>query len=114
MRRSVGSLARTHPTNPGCLAGWVRASDPTIPNHDSAVRARSAFAFLHDSDLPRQLDRIKIVPETLSLDELSKLWSVFFQIAHRPSLQYVASAVLLDAEGGPFDNPRRARSAVTA
>jgi len=78
------------------------------------VRARSAFAFLRDSDLPRQLDRIKIVPQTLTLDELAKLWTVFFQIAHRPSLSYIASAVLLDADGGPIDAPRRARSAVTA
>ncbi|MDB5678838.1 DUF4255 domain-containing protein [Sphingomonas bacterium] len=78
------------------------------------VGARSAFAFLRDSDLPRQLDRIKIIPQTLSLDELAKLWTVFFQIAHRPSLQYIASAVLLDAEGGPVEGPRRARSAVAA
>jgi hypothetical protein len=56
------------------------------------------FPFLAGADLPEQRDRIKLTPEFLSLEELAKLWTIFFQIAHRPSLQYIASPLLLDAD----------------
>jgi hypothetical protein len=65
------------------------------------IGAGGSFPFLESSDLPAQLDRIKLTPEYLSLDELTKLWTVFFQIAHRPSLQYIASPVLLGADLAP-------------
>lgn len=58
------------------------------PNGPTALQA---------SDLLEQEERIKLTPEYFSLDELSKFWTGLLQLAHRPSLQYVATPVLIDA-----------------
>ena len=34
----------------------------------------------------------------LTLEELSKLWTVFFQVTHRISLHYMAGPVLIDSD----------------
>ena len=60
---------------------------------------------LQGSDLPAQDERVKLTPEYLSLDEISKLWTVFFQLAHRPSLQYVVTPVLIDMDLTPMKIP---------
>ncbi|HEX8534888.1 MAG TPA: DUF4255 domain-containing protein [Allosphingosinicella sp.] len=65
------------------------------------VRPGGSFPYLARSNLAEQREWVKLTPEYLSLEELTKLWTVFFQIAHRPSLQYVASPVLLDADVAP-------------
>ena len=48
------------------------------------VRSDGSYPFLKASDLADQIDRIKLTLEFLTLEELSKLWSVFFQIATPP------------------------------
>jgi hypothetical protein len=50
------------------------------------------------SDLPDQLDLVRFTPTPLNLDEISKLWSTFFQSPYRLSVAYQASVVLLDAD----------------
>ena len=54
---------------------------------------------LKQSDLDFQvenIERIKLAPLTLSLEDLSKLWSVFFQVPYALSVAYVfAKSVLL-------------------
>lgn len=55
-----------------------------------------SFPFLAGSDLDRQHDTIQIIPEIHDFETLAKLWTVFFQIAHRPSLTYIASPVMVD------------------
>src|SRR5690606_36076631 len=47
------------------------------------------------------IDLIRITPQSLSLEELSKLWSVFFQTPYRISASYEASVVLIDGESEP-------------
>lgn len=56
-----------------------------------------AYPYLADSNLDLAHDTIQLVPEYLDFEQLSKLWTVFFQIAHRPSLMYVASPLMIDA-----------------
>jgi hypothetical protein len=55
------------------------------------------------SDLHQAAEPVRLTPVSLSLDDLSKLWSVFFQTPHAPTLTYRASVVLIDAveAGGP-------------
>ena len=43
----------------------------------------------------------KFTPISLNLEELSKLWSVFFQIPYTLSIAYMASVVLIEAEVTP-------------
>ncbi len=50
------------------------------------------------SNLADQVELVRLSPMGLNLEELSKLWSVFFQVPYRLSLAYQASVVLLDAE----------------
>ncbi len=59
---------------------------------------------LASSDLAQAPESIKFTQQPLSLEELSKLWSVFFQTSYSLSLAYVAGPVFIEAE----EPPRRA------
>jgi hypothetical protein len=55
--------------------------------------------YLRDSDLEfqvAQVERVKLTPVSLNLEELSKLWSVFFQVPYALSVAYEAAAVLIE------------------
>ena len=54
-----------------------------------------ALAALGGSDLADRIERLRIVPEFLSTDEMSKLWSSL-QAKFRPSATYKVSAVFID------------------
>jgi hypothetical protein len=67
----------------------------------AALEARtggSADHYLYGSDLAQQVEQIKFVPLSVNLEELSKLWSIFFQIPYSLSLAYKASVVLIERE----------------
>lgn len=52
---------------------------------------------LADSDLADQVEVVKITPESMSAEEISKLWTAF-QASYRPSAAYRASVVLIQAD----------------
>jgi hypothetical protein len=56
-----------------------------------------AFQILSASDLADQVEQIKITPETLSSEEMSKLWSAM-QAHYRPTAAYHLSVVLIEAQ----------------
>lgn len=56
----------------------------------------AAFGALAASDLADQVELVKISPEPLGVEELSKLWSAF-QANYRPSAAYLASVVLIES-----------------
>lgn len=64
--------------------------------------------FLGASTLHLDAERIRLTPAPLTLDELSKLWSVFFQVPYLLSVAFEASVVLLEAEL-PVNEPLRVR-----
>src|SRR5689334_1986489 len=53
---------------------------------------------LATSNLADQADFIRFTPLGLSLEELSKLWSIFFQSPYVLSVAYQASAVLIETD----------------
>ncbi len=55
-----------------------------------------ALGSLAAADLADQVERVKITPEVLEAEEISKLWSAF-QTNYRPSVAYVASVVLIES-----------------
>src|SRR4051794_29156904 len=57
-------------------------------------------AFLATSDLSDAEEVVRICPEPLDLEEMSKLWSVFFQAPYQLSSTYVANAVLVEEQRG--------------
>jgi hypothetical protein len=82
--------------------------------HDNAVIPRSKIAETVDnqnsnvendlvkkSNLADQVEAIKLNPQALSLEELTKLWSSFFQASYRISVAYKATVVLLESKLEP-------------
>jgi hypothetical protein len=61
----------------------------------------AAFAFLAGSDLAEENEVVRFIPLGLSLEELSKLWSVFFQTTYVLSIAYQASVVLIEGAERP-------------
>jgi hypothetical protein len=53
-------------------------------------------AALPKNDLHEQIERVRLTPQPLSLEELSKLWTTF-QTQYRISAAYQASAVLIES-----------------
>ena len=51
---------------------------------------------LFESELAEQVEQIKITPQALSTEEVSKLWSAFGS-RYRPSVAYQASVVLIES-----------------
>jgi Pvc16 N-terminal domain len=66
--------------------------------------ADAALDYLADSNLADQVELITLAPSPMSTDELSKIWSVFFQTPYVLSLAYQAGTVLIESE----DIPQRA------
>ena len=86
-QRLLGSAVRTLVDQPVLTAEIIQ--DTT--NH-------SNFAFLQESTLVDQVERVTIVPSFLSTDELSKIWSVFFQTPYMLSFACQAGAVLIEGD----------------
>lgn len=87
-QRILGSAVRALHTRPLLTRQEIR----------SAV---AATAFLAGSDLAEEVETVKFTPQPLSLEELSKLWSVLFQTPYTLSMTYDASVVLITAESQP-------------
>jgi Pvc16 N-terminal domain len=67
-----------------------------------AIRAVTAsppplLAGLTSANLADQIEQIKIVPQVMSVEELSKIWSAL-QSQYRPTAVYKASVVLIESE----------------
>jgi hypothetical protein len=56
---------------------------------------------LAGSGIEQQMDRLRFAPLTLTHEELSKLWSVFFQVPYTLSIAYLCSVVLIEADLTP-------------
>ncbi len=56
--------------------------------------------FLEGSNLADSYEQVKFTPLLLSMEELSKLWSVFFQAPYALSVAYQATVVLIESEEG--------------
>lgn len=62
-----------------------------------ALAATGRYPELVGSDLGDQAESIRMSVEPLGLEELSKLWSVFFQTPHSLSFSLCVSVIVLDA-----------------
>jgi hypothetical protein len=61
-----------------------------------------AYSYLATSNLADAVDPVRFSPLSLSLEELSKLWSVFFQTPYVLSAAYRAAVVVLEEELTPI------------
>ena len=82
------------------IRGVIEAATAADPSH-----------FLATSDLADQVDLVRFTQLSLGLDELSKLWSMFFQTPYVLSVAYQASVVLIEPQVTPQQAlPVRTRS----
>jgi hypothetical protein len=70
----------------------------TRPQIRSAI---TAVAYLATSNLADEVEVVKFVPLSLTLEELSKLWSVFFQTTYTLSVAYRGTVVLIEGDESP-------------
>lgn len=63
--------------------------------------AHTSFTFLAASNLAEEVELVKFTPLSLSLEELSKLWSVFFQTPYALSVAYQGTVVLIESDDTP-------------
>lgn len=86
-QRLLGSTLRTLVDQPILTPEMIR---DTI--------SHSTLDFLARSDLADQIERVTLMPLSLNTDELSKIWSVFFQTPYVLSFAYQASTVLIEGD----------------
>ncbi len=87
-QRLLGSVARALHARP-------------VLTRDAIVRTlqqSDAPPWIAASNLAEQIDRVRFTPMLLSLEELSKIWSVFFQTKYALSVAYAGSVVLIETE----------------
>ncbi|HAX80848.1 MAG TPA: DUF4255 domain-containing protein [Cyanobacteria bacterium UBA11372] len=84
-QRLLGSTVRTIVDYPILTPEMIRET----VNH-------STFSYLADSTLEQQVERVTIVPSQMNTEELSKIWSVFFQTPYVLSFACQGGAVLIE------------------
>jgi hypothetical protein len=70
-------------------------SQPVLAREMIRAASKSDLAL---SNLAEQVDLVRLSPLAMNLEELSKLWSVFFQVPYKLSVAYQASVVLIEPE----------------
>jgi hypothetical protein len=89
-QRLLGSAVRTLHTQPVLTRELI----------GDVVAAANANPAIHPSlvttDLADAIDVVRVCPMPLDLEQLSKLWSVFFQTPYALSTAYTASVVLIE------------------
>lgn len=86
-QRLLGSAVRALHSQPLLTREQIRQTinSPTLP-------------FLAQSNLAEDIELVKFTPTTLSLEELSKLWAVFFQTQYTLSITYQGTVVLIESD----------------
>ncbi len=83
------------------LGSALRAlhAGPTLTRAQIEAAVVSAdYPFLATSNLGDEIESVKFSPIPLNLEELSKLWSVFFQTTYNLSVAYMASVVFIEGQ----------------
>ena len=85
------------------LGSTVRAihSQPVLTREKIRETIKNVALNLGNSNLAEDIELVKFTPATLSLEELSKLWAVFFETQYTLSMPYQASVVLIETDQTP-------------
>ena len=99
-QRLLGMAVRALATNAILSRGVINRTLRNI----AALRT-SNKKFVAGSDLAKSVELIKLTPSALSLEEMTKMWSVFFQTKYALSVAYQCSVVLIEASAPPATRP---------
>ena len=83
---------------PQRILGTVVSLLHSQPVLSPEIVAAAAKGDLAASNLAEQVERVRLTPLPLTLEELAKLWSVFFQVPYKLSVAYQASVVLVEPD----------------
>jgi hypothetical protein len=87
-QRVMGSVIRTLNSFPYLTRQFI----------EQAV-AQQGTSDLQGQDLSTDVELVKLMPLALTLDELSRVWSVYFQTSYALSVCYMASVIFLEDTG---------------
>ncbi|MBP0000758.1 MAG: DUF4255 domain-containing protein [Cyanobacteria bacterium SID2] len=91
-QRLLGSAVRTLVDRPvldlETLQRFTNRSRTSPSNH----------SYLSESTLAEQVQRVKLMPSLITTEDLSRIWSVFFQTPYSLSLAYQGTAVLIEGD----------------
>jgi len=90
-QRLLGRVTRTLHASP--ILSRAMVADALA---DAATDPDLSATDLPDSDLADAVETVRVTPTALTLEELSRLWSIFFQTPYALSVAYQASAVLVE------------------
>jgi hypothetical protein len=97
--RLLGSVVSTLHSRPLLTREAIKETIRT------AIENEGPDHYLAQSDLADQVELVRFSPMLLSFEDLSKLWSIFFQTPYRLSITYQGSVVLVESK----DTPRPAQ-----
>lgn len=109
-QRLLGSAVRSLHAHPVLSRQLIQQA----LNHTAPFNAPPLNTPPNSSDLGDQVELVRFTPISLTLEELSKLWSIFFQVPYALSVAYQAGAVLIQSDETPQPSqPVRARNVYT-
>jgi len=91
-QRLLGTVARALHAAPTLNRAAVKATEGQVDGSGNRI---------FDSHLSDQLDLVRFTPINFSLEEMSKLWSVFLKTDYVLSLAYMATVVLIETDDPP-------------
>lgn len=98
----------------GAVVARLHARPLLSPALIEAVIADPALPFLAAADLAEQVERVRLTPHALSIEDLSKMWATFPQVPLALSVAYHVSVVLIDTEEPVAPGPPVLTRTVTA
>ena len=97
-----GDETRLQPQHLAAIAARTLHTQPVLTRAQIGdTLADPTFNFLAGSNLADEIETVKFTPLPLSLEELSRLWSVLFQTPYALSMIYQSSVVFVDAPETP-------------
>ena len=86
-QRMLGAVVRSLLAEPGLTRERI-LSVSKDDNHDK----------MSGSNLVDAVEQVKFTPQALTIDELSRIWSIFYQVPYALSVAYTATVVLIESE----------------
>ncbi|XWK89406.1 MAG: DUF4255 domain-containing protein [Phormidium sp.] len=97
----------------GCVIRTLQDGFTITPDMIRDTLADRTSDVLSGADLAEQIEPIRITPTDITLEDMSKIWSVFFQTPYALSAGYKGSVVLIEGEeSGTRALPVRDRSSL--
>ena len=91
-------LITAYGANDDDISGQVLMGRAMRLLHDHPLLGRADIEGINpDSGLQQQAERIRITPDTLTLDDMSKLWTTFQSAEYRLSVGYEVSVILIES-----------------